>query len=59
MVEAGSPEGEVLVRATKPEPDTPVVEPATMVGVEVETTPKDAVETSPCEKLEAAWQLPR
>jgi hypothetical protein len=34
----------VLVRATKPEPDAPVVEPVTMVGVEVETTLKAAYE---------------
>ena len=48
MVEAGSPEGEVLVRATKLAPDTPAVEPVPMIGVEVETTPKGAVETRPC-----------
>jgi hypothetical protein len=50
MVEPGIPEAVVLVRATEPEPDAPVVEPVTMVGVEVETTPKAAVETTPsCE----------
>ena len=50
MVELGSLEAVVLVMATDPEPCTPVVEAATMVGVEVETTPKAAVETTPsCE----------
>ena len=38
-MEPGTPEAVVLVMATEPEPCTPVVETATMVGMEVETMP--------------------
>ena len=47
MVEAGSPEGEVLVMANKGAPDSRAVVPVPMIGVEVVTTPKGAV-TRPC-----------